>query len=739
MKKILPLLLFVLSLNLVAQKISSPKWTDLFSYNNVLSIREDNGKLIAAAENGIFFYTPATGEITKLSKANGLHEVKISAFDYNPETKIGLVGYKNGALDVITPEGITYVVDIPIATGYTGDKKINHISIAGNLAVISVGYGVSIFRLDKKEFGDSAFFILGGNYQASKEAVIKDDFVYAVTSSGLKRHEMNVTFPIYNTWETVASGNFTQISSGNLLAYSSANQVFFGAGTGFSAIPQNFSSIQDVVVTDQTMTVTDASKVYVFNLAGNPVKSFEATESLNTGFYAGSMVFAGSRFSGLISEAGDKIKPAGPYSNTSYKINIHNDQLVISTGGRSAFNTPIYNNLGYYHFNGTEWIYPEYFKTFPGVLNVLDAVINPSKPNEVFFVNFTFVDGQKGIYKMQNNEFDSKYATSDPYLKRVVGLTFDENNQLFVSASFNGTIGYYYYTPSTNSFTPVEVVTGQSVQKPFANAGILYIPSPYTGGGLLMYDYKNTPNTLSDDRFKILKRINNLPADQVVSAALDKNDNLWIGTQNGIRILSNPSASIDEENPQSEPIIIEENGTGEELFRDSQILQIEVDSGNQKWVSVDDGGVFYLSSNGEQTFNQFTRANSPLPTNSVTDIKVDSKTGKVYFVTLDGIVVYQGDVLEVTENFGEVLVYPNPVVYAQYKGNVRIRGLAAKTNIRITDAAGNLVHQAVARGGSYEWNLANHRGIRVASGIYFVLMTNEDGTDTATAKIAVVN
>ena len=84
-------------------------------------------------------------------------------------------------------------------------------------------------------------------------------------------------------------------------------------------------------------------------------------------------------------------------------------------------------------------------------------------------------------------------------------------------------------------------------------------------------------------------------------------------------------------------------------------------------------------------------------------------------------------------------MYPNPVVYTEYKGNVSIRGLAAKTNIRITDAAGNLVHQAIARGGSYEWNLANNRGVRVASGIYFVLMTNEDGTDTATAKIAVVN
>ena len=178
---------------------------------------------------------------------------------------------------------------------------------------------------------------------------------------------------------------------------------------------------------------------------------------------------------------------------------------------------------------------------------------------------------------------------------------------------------------------------------------------------------------------------------------------------------------------------------GEELFRDSPILQIEVDGGNQKWVSVDEGGVFYLSSDGQKTFNHFTKQNSPLPTNSVTDIKVDKQTGKVYFVTLDGVMVYQGDVLNVNENFGEVLVYPNPVVYANYKGNVRIRGLAEKTNIRITDAAGNLVHQAVAKGGYYEWNLNNQRGVRVASGIYFVLMTNSDGTDTATAKIAVVN
>ncbi|MCW4450965.1 T9SS type A sorting domain-containing protein [Kaistella sp. BT6-1-3] len=744
MKKILPFLILLCTLQISAQVISSSKWSDLFSYNNVLAIREDGNRLIAATENGIFFYTPASGELSKLSKANGLHEVKISAFDYNPQTKIGLVGYQNGSMDVITPEGITYVVDIPIATGYAGDKKINHISITGNLAVISVGYGVSIFRLDRKEFGDSAFFTSGGVYEAAREAVIKDNVVYAVTATGLKSHEINVTFPIYSTWNTIVGESYSHISNGSVIAYSNTNTVRYGNGTTFSNLPRSFSNIQDVLVTPEHIVVTDISSVSLFSTAGNFIKSYDAGELLNSAIYADSKIYAGTRISGIKNEAGESLKPDGPYSNTSYKINLHENQIVISTGGRDGFNTPIYRNLGYYHFNGTSWVYPELFRNSTVPFNVLDAVINPSKPTEIFFTNYTFQDGSKGIYRMDDNQFAKIYANTGGAYNRVVGCVFDENNQLLISQwsakGSSGEIGFYHYNPTTDQFGFVSSVTAGLVQKPFAKGGILYIPAPFfSSGGLLVYDYKNTPAVTGDDRFKILRKNNNLPADGVVSANIDKNDDIWIGTRIGLRIISNPSSFISEENPQTEPVIIEENGLGEELFRDSSILQIEVDAGNQKWISIDDGGVFYLSSTGEQTLMHFTKENSPLPSNSVTDIKVDNKTGKVYFVTLDGVMVYQGDVLNVTSDFGDVLVYPNPVVYSKYKGNVRIRGLAEKTNIRITDAAGNLVHQAVSRGGYYEWNLNNHRGVRVASGIYFVLMTNADGTDTATAKIAVVN
>ncbi len=754
MRKILVLSVLLYSLLFSSQTISSKRWTDLFSYNNVLVIRQNKEKLIAATENGIFYYTPASGEITKLSKANGLHEVKITAFDFSEELQIGIVGYKSGALDVITPEGVTYVVDIPIARGYNGDKKINHISVSGNRAVISADYGVSIFNLERKEFGDSAFFVQGvGTYDAVAKAVIKDGAVYAATAKGLKKHALDGSFPLYPEWQTVATGNISQLAAGNTIVYATNMQAFRGDGNSFSALGQSFTNIRDVYIKDDQIIVTDESSVNVFSTGGAAVRKVNYEENLTTALVAGSQVFAGSSLAGILTETGSIIKPDGPYNNTSYKISILDDKLWVSTGNRTdRYNqpSPPQGNLGFYHYTGTEWIYPSFFKDSDLVFNVMDVVANPSDLGEVFFTNYIY-SASRGVYKMKYDagrkdfDFVKLYQTGRNQLYgRAVGLVFDEQNQLF------GSIGYYdgedpiahaavmSYDRAADTFRYKSFKVSSGVQKPVISDGFIWVPLP-RNNILAAVDYKKTVN-FSDDEVFFIDRNSGLPSNSegTISFALDRDGDAWIGTDSGLRILPSAASAI-RNNPKVSPVIIEENGIGEELFRDTSVLQIEVDAGNRKWVSAADAGVLYLNSSGDRTLLQFTKENSPLPNNSVTDIKVDKKTGKVYFVTTDGIVVYQGDVLDVTENFGDVLVYPNPVIHAQYKGNVKIRGLAVKTNIRITDAAGNLVHQSVARGGSYEWNLTNQRGVRVASGIYFVLMTNADGTDTATAKIAVVN
>lgn len=755
MKKILLIISVFTALIFQAQ---SSRWSDLFSYNNVLKIREDGDRLVAATENGIFYYYPGTGEIKKLSKANGLHEVKISAFDYNPATQMGIVGYQNGSLDVITPNGIFLIVDIPIATGTT-NKKINSISINGDQAVIAAGYGVSLFNINRREFGDTVFFpATGTNVEAVNSAVIKDNSVYVATDKGIKFHEINATFALYSEWNSTSNvievGNFNKIDASSTIAYAKKigttpfyYQVKYKSGNSYAAINRQFVDVQDVKVADDQIIVSDKTQVYIYGINGVQQKVFDAGENINTALVSNTVLYTGTKVSGLINEQKSSFKPDGPYNNTSYKLSLLDGQIWVSTGSRDAYNFTVAKPLGYYHYNGTSWVYPDLFKLRPDIYyNVLDVVPNPSDPTEVFFTNYYSFEqyhSSKGIYKMSDDKLVKTYVSEGIWnLSRPVGCIFDSNNNLFCTVTqieATRTSGFYYYNRAADNFVLNGTSLKDGAQKPIAKDGVLYVPLPRGSGGLLMYNYNNTPLNNSDDTLKFLNKDNNLPVENAVSVSMDKNDDLWIGTSEGLRILSNPKAAIAEANPQTEEIIIEENGLAEELFRDANILQITADSGNQKWVSVDGGGVFCVSPSGDNTIYHFTKSNSPLPNDSVTDIQIDEKTGKVYFATIDGIMAYQGDVSDVTSNFGNVLVYPNPVIYAQYKGNVRIKGLAQKTNIRITDAAGNLIHSAVANGGYFEWNLNNQRGVRVASGIYYVLMTNEDGTDTATAKIAVVN
>lgn len=726
-----------------SQSIKS-KWSDLFSYNNVLAFKEKDGTIIAASENGLFYYNTVTGEIKKLSKANGLHEVKISAFDFDPVNNVALIGYQSGNLDVVTESEVTYIVDIPLSQSYNGNKKINHISINGDLAVLSVGYGVSIFNLKRKEFGDTCFFSVGSSFESVNEAVIKNNTVYAATANGLKSHALNVTFSVYSSWDNFP-GNYSQIASGEIITLASNNSIWFGTGSIFSPISASFSDIKDIKIDGSQVLVTDDTKVKVFNLSGALQNTINFGESLNTAGWVKGQYYAGTKSSGLLDAQKNSYKPDGPFANQSYKMTILGNQLWVSTGGRDAYDTPLYTNVGYYHFDGVKWNYPDYFKTSTIRWNILDVIPNPFKTTEVFFTNYSFLSGEKGIYRMEANDFVKAYEQDPltPFNNRPIGCVFDNQGQFFCTVGIlinqPFTNGVYIYNRQEDRFLINPFISAGSAQKPIHKNSALLIPSPYFSvGGLIIFEYNNTPFLFSDDNTNIINKSNGLPASGTVAIALDKNDDVWIGTRLGLRVVSGTSNLLNN-NIKAEPIVITQKGIAEELFKDLHILQIEVDSGNQKWVSIDGGGVFYLSSDGEKTILQFNKTNSPLPNDTVTDIKVDPTTGKVYFCTFDGIVVYQGDVVNVGEGFSQVKVYPNPVVSSQFKGNVKITGLAEKTNIRITDAAGNVVHQAVARGGFYEWNLNNTRGQRVASGMYFVLMTNADGTDKATAKIAVIN
>ncbi|MEG0697379.1 MAG: T9SS type A sorting domain-containing protein, partial [Algoriella sp.] len=125
------------------------------------------------------------------------------------------------------------------------------------------------------------------------------------------------------------------------------------------------------------------------------------------------------------------------------------------------------------------------------------------------------------------------------------------------------------------------------------------------------------------------------------------------------------------------------------------------------------------------------------PSDIVYDVSIDETTGKVFFATEKGVVSYNGDVSSEASDFSQAIAYPNPY-RPEYRGNITIKNLPNRASVKITDIVGNLVFESKADGGIVEWNTNNAKGKPVASGIYLVLMTNSDGTETKTLKIAVV-
>jgi len=170
---------------------------------------------------------------------------------------------------------------------------------------------------------------------------------------------------------------------------------------------------------------------------------------------------------------------------------------------------------------------------------------------------------------------------------------------------------------------------------------------------------------------------------------------------------------------------------------DQTITDIEVDGSNNKWVATSSSGVFYFSSNGQETLLRFTKDNSPLPSNNVQDIAIDSFSGRVYFATINGLVAFEGTSTAPRDNLENVFAFPNPV-RPGFLGNVTIDGLTADANVKISDIEGNLVFETTSQGGSVLWDTTAFGQYKVASGVYLVLITTDDALETKVSKIMIV-
>jgi hypothetical protein len=225
----------------------------------------------------------------------------------------------------------------------------------------------------------------------------------------------------------------------------------------------------------------------------------------------------------------------------------------------------------------------------------------------------------------------------------------------------------------------------------------------------------------------------------ITALEIDQNSRLWIGTQAGLRVMSNPTAIFNEnQNVSVSPIIIQDvDGLPQELLFEQFITDITTDGANNKWISTADSGVFQVSANGQDILNIFNVENSPLPTNSVRTVEINQATGEVFFGTSSGLLSYSSRVTSGNETLENLRAYPNPV-RPNYNGLVTIDGLTNGANVKITDVSGNLVFEEFVDGGALQWDTRAFGKHKVASGVYFIVVTGEDQIETKVGKIMII-
>jgi len=752
---------------------SNQLWKSYFSYNTITDVSESAQNIYASSENAYFSKNFNTTEIKTTTSVDGLKAATITALYHSDTYNKTFVGNKNGLLLVVNQDGsILYkkgiIDEVPVPSLI---KKINHFLEFNGKLYISCDYGISIFDLTTFEFGDTYYMGPQGTYVSVQQTCVSNGFIYAATKgnssgSGIRKANLSNQFlDDYNQWVDQTGGEWNGVVAiGNqVVAMRNDGMLFKSNGTPFIQFFQLPEPGIDIRVNSDNVIVTTKNHAYVFNFAlqqiihiiSNQVTNEVVTFTCAT--IIDSNIYIGTNEKGVVVTSisnptiFDEILPSGPIYNNIFRLKKTSNKLWATYGGYDVNSVPTpdnsYKPISIYN-SQTGW------SSIPttqlqGALSLTDIISNPKDENEVYVCSF-----QSGLLKIINGAVTTLFnETSAPpngpesqqwvptipnYISvRINGAAFDSKNNLFVT---NAIVNKPLKVLKSNSQWQSFNITNQLVDPFYESYGKIaidkndtkWIPS-FRANGLIAFNEKYNNKII---RIKTGTE-GNLPSISLRCIALDTKNQLWIGTTNGLRIISSVDSFITETEIQTKSIIILENDLAQELFYDQFITDIAVDGANRKWVSIAESGVYLVSSNGQETIYHFTKDNSPLPSNNINDIEIDDVTGEVFFATDNGMVSFKGISTRASEDLTSVYVYPNPV-RPEFQGTVKISNLTNKATVKITDVEGNLVFETTSEGGTIEWDTTAFGKYKVASGVYLILISAQDGVEATIKKVMII-
>ena len=452
------------------------------------------------------------------------------------------------------------------------------------------------------------------------------------------------------------------------------------------------------------------------------------------------------------------LKPGGPKTNNNRFLRFKNSTLFTCTGvvnGNFAPEIP----ATIASWNGNDWsFYQDRLDTITGhnYMDIANIDINPQNPSQAYAA------GRVGLYEFNNGKFVKEYnyhnsklqtnATIDHQSKNytmVETVVFDNNGHLWLFNSGSATTSLFEITTDGNwvnhhqkEFVMSEKRTYDNiVNAMFDSRGILWACNDrFINPAIICYNPNtNVAKAYTDITNQDGTKIN--IQDGVRCVAEDLEHNIWIGSSGG-PFMMEKSEIENNGNTFTQVKVPRNDGTNyaDYLLAGIDVSSIAIDGGNRKWIGTMNNGVYLISADNMTQVQHFTTDNSPLLSNMITSIAINSSSGEVFFATDKGLCSYISDATETNTEMttDNVWAYPNPVE-PNYHGPITIVGLSLNADVKILTANGAIVNEGHSNGGTYVWDGCDKKGRRVASGIYMVATATSKGEKGTVCKIAIVN
>lgn len=768
-------------ISITAQDVN--RWTPQISYlNDIQSIQQNENIIYSLTDGKLFSYNSSDESIEPFIKSNG-GNTDITHIIYSTKHKCLLITRSDANIELFYDD--RSYINIPDLKNTTQniDKTINKVFIDGDFAYIATNFGFLTINLPKREVKESGVFNI-----PFYSILADNNILYAATKNGILHIDVTDNVQEFSAWKilevskyytdfTEKDSTFTDSEIRDIVAFK--NQLYFFVphkgvfrmesptsvrstlnGDGINSMKYSKNDRLIVSGNNSFWDFEDIDKSVKITIDG--LTSIIPNGNKSGEYWASS---SGNNLS-LIKSNGNSyeyikryIVPSGPVSNYPFSLTLQNRQLIVTGGG--FYLDRMGNPASISIYKDSKWtnIYPGDISTPSGFISkdIVYAVSEPTNQNHIFASSWG-----EGLYEFDGTKFQNRYDESNSTIEpivledykttRVSGMAFDKNSNLWLLNSMvdniikvrlkNGEWKQLHYADIAKASTnPKNIVIDKYSNK--------WVTSVGDDAYLFIFNDNGTIGDTSDDKYLYLSKNSNTPfIDQdgkklnitdIHAISEDINGNFWLGTNIGPYTVS--SNNIFSKNVVLYKIKIEkESGSNSVigLLEDVMINAIAIDGANRKWIATQTSGVYLISSDNQETLQHFTLDNSPLPSNNVISLAIDSQTGTVYIGTDRGLMAYGGVATQGAESFSNVYAYPNPI-RPDYEGSATITGLQTNSRVKITDVKGNLINEGRSLGGQYSWNIQNGRGRRADSGIYLVFGSSEDGSEGVVTKIMVIN